>query len=136
MTLNTISTISIETIMEQAQVYASAWSLVGGPFDSGNQLQIAEEEKDTLHEMLQEFCSNTELREIAEALITWHSSRVQKLQAVLDTPADTEVRLGENDPIVLTGEALRGFRAGIAVAKEWFGKFPLSISHDDGGDEE
>nr|WP_240919550.1 host nuclease inhibitor protein [Pseudomonas otitidis] len=134
--MNTISTISIETIMEQAQVYASAWSLVGGPFDSGNQLQIAEEEKDTLHEMLQEFCSNTELREIAEALITWHSSRVQKLQAVLDTPADTEVRLGENDPIVLTGEALRGFRAGIAVAKEWFGKFPLSISHDDGGDEE
>ncbi|MWK59396.1 host nuclease inhibitor protein [Pseudomonas otitidis] len=122
--------------MEQAQVYASAWSLVGGPFDSGNQLQIAEEEKETLHEMLQEFCSNTELREIAEALITWHSSRVQKLQAVLDTPADTEVRLGENDPIVLTGEALRGFRAGIAVAKEWFGKFPLSISHDDGGDEE
>ncbi|WP_368735410.1 host nuclease inhibitor protein [Metapseudomonas otitidis] len=130
------NTISIETIMEQAQVYASAWSLVGGPFDSGNQLQIAEEEKETLHEMLQEFCSNTELREIAEALITWHSSRVQKLQAVLDTPADTEVRLGENDPIVLTGEALRGFRAGIAVAKEWFGKFPLSISHDDGGDEE
>ncbi|WMR34745.1 host nuclease inhibitor protein [Metapseudomonas otitidis] len=130
------NTISIETIMDQAQVFASAWSLVGGPFDRGNQLQIAEQEKEALHEMLQEFCSNTELRQIAEALITWHASKVQKLEAVLDTPADTEVRLGESDPIVLTGEALRGFRAGIAVAKEWFGKFPLSISHDDGGDEE
>ncbi|MDU9399018.1 host nuclease inhibitor protein [Pseudomonas sp. zfem003] len=131
------NTISIETIMDQAQVFASAWSLVGGPFDRGNQIQIAEQEKEALHEMLQEFCSNTELREIAEALITWHASKVQKLEAVLDTPADTEIRLGENDPIVLTGEALRGFRAGMAVAKEWFGKFPLSISHGDeeGGDE-
>ncbi|WP_309296042.1 host nuclease inhibitor protein [Metapseudomonas otitidis] len=130
------NTISIETIMDQAQVFASAWSLVGGPFDRGNQLQIAEQEKEALHEMLQEFCSNTELRQIAEALITWHASKVQKLEAVLDTPADTEIRLGDNDPIVLTGEALRGFRAGMAVAKEWFGKFPLSISHDDEGDDE
>lgn len=131
------NTISIETIMDQAQVFASAWSLVGGPFDRGNQIQVAEQEKEALHEMLQEFCSNTELRQIAEALITWHSSRIQKLDAVLDTPADTEIRLGENDTVVLTDQAMRGFRAGMAVAKEWFGKFPLSISHGDeeGGDE-
>lgn len=130
------NTISIETIMEQAQVYASAWSLVGSRFDNGDRLEQAEEEKQALRVMLEEFCSNTELREIAEDLITWHSSRVQKLQEVLDTPTDTEVRLGDNDPIVLTGEARRGFRAGIAVAKEWFGKFPLSISHDDNGSDD
>jgi ADP-ribose pyrophosphatase YjhB (NUDIX family) len=34
----------INLIMDQAQVFASAWSLVGGPFDFGNALETAEEE--------------------------------------------------------------------------------------------
>ena len=33
-----------DTIMEQAQVYASAWSLIDGPFDHGNALATAEHE--------------------------------------------------------------------------------------------
>ncbi|WP_367863935.1 hypothetical protein [Pseudomonas nitroreducens] len=28
--------ISISSVMDQAQVFASAWSLVGGPFDNGD----------------------------------------------------------------------------------------------------
>lgn len=39
---------SIEKIMEQTQVYASAWSLVGGRFDAGDGLERAEEEKAVL----------------------------------------------------------------------------------------
>lgn len=42
----------IEAIMEQAQVFASAWSLVGGPFDSGAMLETAEQEKATLRTLL------------------------------------------------------------------------------------
>lgn len=39
-------------IMEQAQVFASAWALVGGPFDSGNALECAEQAKAELRAML------------------------------------------------------------------------------------
>jgi hypothetical protein len=42
----------IDSIMEQAQVFASAWSLVGGPFDSGDMLETAKREKAELRMML------------------------------------------------------------------------------------
>ncbi|SFK45856.1 hypothetical protein SAMN04244574_00692 [Azotobacter beijerinckii] len=40
-------------VMTQAQVFASAWSLVGGRFDAGDGLKHAEEEKRRLREMLE-----------------------------------------------------------------------------------
>jgi hypothetical protein len=40
-------------IMAQAQVYASAWSLVGGPFDSGDELENAELAKLELQNMVE-----------------------------------------------------------------------------------
>lgn len=46
------TTYTTEQIMEQAQVFASAWSLVGGPFDSGDGLERAEQEKDELAAMV------------------------------------------------------------------------------------
>lgn len=42
----------VNSIMEQAQVFASAWSLVGGPFDFGDGLAQAEAEKVALRKML------------------------------------------------------------------------------------
>jgi len=42
----------IDSVMEQAQVFASAWSLVGGRFDSGNGLEDAEQAKAELRAML------------------------------------------------------------------------------------
>jgi hypothetical protein len=45
----------IDAIMEQAQVFASAWSLVGGVFDSGDALVNAHQEKDDLRNMLNAF---------------------------------------------------------------------------------
>lgn len=39
--------------MEQAQVFASAWSLVGGQFDTGNGMDDAEEAKDDLRTLIQ-----------------------------------------------------------------------------------
>jgi hypothetical protein len=42
----------IDSVMEQAQVFASAWSLVGGRFYSGNGLEDAEQAKAELRAML------------------------------------------------------------------------------------
>ncbi|BBT16255.1 hypothetical protein WP8S17C03_23040 [Metapseudomonas otitidis] len=120
--------INVRTLMEQAQVYASAWSLVGGPFDSGDQLEAAVAEKAQLQEMLEEFCSRTELRELAEQLIQWHTDKVERFEFVLGMRADTEVKLQSGDETVtLSGDRLKGFRIGMTIAREWLGKCPLSI---------
>ncbi len=42
----------IEAIMEQAQVFASAWAFLGGPFDNGSGLEQAEREKSNLRALL------------------------------------------------------------------------------------
>jgi hypothetical protein len=42
----------VDSVMEQAQVFASAWSLVGGRFDSGNGLEDAKQAKAELRAML------------------------------------------------------------------------------------
>lgn len=44
---------AINQIMEQAQVFASAWSLVGGRFDVGDGLELAEAEKLALRAMVE-----------------------------------------------------------------------------------
>ncbi|MGD1323550.1 hypothetical protein ACNHE5_01080 [Pandoraea pnomenusa] len=46
-------TFDAEQIMEQAQVFASAWSLVGGCFDSGSMLAEAESAKAELRAMIE-----------------------------------------------------------------------------------
>ncbi len=130
------TTISVDAIMEQAQVFASAWSLVGGPFDQGNALENAEEAKAELREMLEDFCSNTELKRVAELLITWHQNKMGNIEKVLGMPKDAEIHLGENDPIILTGEKLKGFRSGLMVAQEWFGKFPLQLTRNEPAEED
>lgn len=43
----------INKVMEQAQVFASSWALVGGRFDAGGALENAEVQKQALREMLQ-----------------------------------------------------------------------------------
>ena len=42
----------VDAVMEQAQVFASAWSLVGGRFDDGSGMEVAEEAKAELRAML------------------------------------------------------------------------------------
>ncbi|WP_236200277.1 MULTISPECIES: host nuclease inhibitor protein [Pseudomonas aeruginosa group] len=129
------TTISVDAVMEQAQVFASAWALVDGPFDSGNALENAEEAKAELREMLEDFFSNAELKRVAELLITWHQNKMGNIEQVLGMPKDAEIRLGEDNPIILTGEKLKGFRVGLMIAQEWFGSFPLQITRNEQAEE-
>lgn len=127
-----ITTISSETLLEQAQVFASAWSLVGGPFDSGNALEEANEAKEELALMLEEFTSNAQLKEVAEGLIAWHQHRLNNFKQVLDNAEAEEIRLGSEDqPMVLAGDKKKGFLIGLMVARSWIEEFPLSISSTD-----
>lgn len=47
--------ITLDSLMEQVQVFASSWSLVGGPFDNGDQMGQAKQEKADLRQMLEQF---------------------------------------------------------------------------------
>ncbi|MFP6384640.1 host nuclease inhibitor protein, partial [Pseudomonas aeruginosa] len=75
--------INIDTIMSQAQVFASAWSLVGGTFDDGHAIENTEEAKAELREMLEDFCSNTDLQHVAELLVSWHQKGIGNIDQVL-----------------------------------------------------
>ncbi len=128
--------ITIEQIMEQAQVYASAWSMVDGPFDQGNQLEQAELEKQVLLELLIAFedeahtagAQDAQL-DLAKPLIEWHQHRIGNLGKLQQAVEGTEIHLGEADanPIVLQGAMLKGWRFALAIAEQQFEKFPLSI---------
>lgn len=43
----------IDAIMEQAQVFASSYSLVGGRFDDGSKMEQSNEEKAELRRMIE-----------------------------------------------------------------------------------
>lgn len=136
--------ITIEDIMEQAQVYASAWALVGSKFDQGNQLKAAKAEKQNLEVMLENFtdqvfsgAASGNMKEIAEGMIAWHQHRMKQLRTVLDQPADTEILIGSGaDKIPLTGDVRKGFRMGMVVARDLFEKFPLQITRNEPAEED
>ena len=46
-------TVTVDAIMEQAQVFASTYSLVGGRFDDGTKYQQSEDEKAELRRMIE-----------------------------------------------------------------------------------
>ena len=50
----------IETVMAQVQVFASAWSLVGGRFDNETCLAVAEQENEILADMIRRLFTKLE----------------------------------------------------------------------------
>ncbi|MBG6673525.1 host nuclease inhibitor protein [Pseudomonas aeruginosa] len=128
--------ITIEQIMDQAQVYASAWSLVGGKFDQGNLLEQANLEKQVLLEMVIAFEDQAHTAgaqeaqlDLAKPLIEWHQRRISNLGTLQQAVEGTQICLGVDDanPIVLEGAMLKGWRVALAIAEQQFEKFPLSI---------
>lgn len=71
-----------------------------------------------------------EVVEIINLLQQWHSGRVQKLQMIVQAPADSELVLrGANgQQVLLVGDERKGFKAGCATAFDLFGKFPLTVT--------
>lgn len=49
---------AVETIMSEAQIFASAWAFVDGPFDQGQGMDKANEAKDQLLLVVQRTLSN------------------------------------------------------------------------------
>ena len=134
----------VKAIMEQAQVFASSWSMVGGPFAADNQLELAEDEKSALEQLVIDALEGwvgapQEAGEMIEALLAWHKRQKDQLQLVIDNAKEgVTLHLGNDDPVefVLTQDMAKGLRIGLVLALERIGKLPISVSHDGEDDPE
>lgn len=133
---------NIKAIMEQAQVFASSWSMVGGPFAADDQLERAEEEKVELRKLVTSALEGSvnapqDVGEMIESLLAWHKRQADQLQIISDNAKEgVTLQLGIEDPveIALTKDMAKGLRIGLVLALERLGKLPISVSHDDDDD--
>jgi hypothetical protein len=67
---------------------------------------------------------------IVELLQEWQSSRVKKLQQIVDAGPDVDIQVAGPDgkSLSLNSEQRTGLIVGIDLALQMFGKFPLSVS--------
>lgn len=126
-----------DQLMEQAQVFASAWSLVGGPFDRGSALENAEEAKDDLREMIDDLMEQyhdhvNEIGEIVQKLIDWHGRQVAQMDMLLDSAkSGNTIALGEVEEIELTEQSAYGMRLGLALASHLLAKLPITLTRNE-----
>lgn len=58
-------------------------------------------------------------------LSAWHDDKVKVLEHMLQIPDGTEMVINGTDSSVLTGDLLKGFRAGIELSLMELGTLPL-----------
>ena len=96
---------TVKSIMEQAQVFASSWSMVGGPFAAENQLAIAREEETELKRLVVAALEGSvsapqEVGEMITALLGWHKRQADQLHMVSDNAKEgATLQLGIDDPV-------------------------------------
>ncbi|MFJ7884562.1 hypothetical protein ACIQYF_13880 [Pseudomonas sp. NPDC096917] len=129
---------NIKAIMDQAQVFASSWSMVEGPFAADDQLERAEEEKAELKKLVTGALEGSvnapqDVGEMIESLLAWHKRQAEQLEVISDNAKEgVTLQLGTDDPveIVLTKDMAKGLKIGLVLAIERLGKLPISVSHD------
>lgn len=133
---------NIKTIMDQAQVFASSWSMVGGPLAADDQLERAEEEKAELKKLVTGALEGSvnapqDVGEMIVSLLAWHKRQADQLQIISDNAKEgVTLQLGIEDPveIALTKDMAKGLRIGLVLALERLGKLPISVSHESDDD--
>ena len=67
---------------------------------------------------------------IVELMQTWHSSRVKKLQQIVDAGADVDIQVQgpTGKPLSLSSEQRTGLIVGVDLALQMFGQFPLTVT--------
>ncbi|MBP5948203.1 MULTISPECIES: hypothetical protein [unclassified Pseudomonas] len=129
---------NIKAIMDQAQVFASSWSMVGGPFAADDQLERAEEEKAELKKLVTGALEGSvnapqDIGEMIESLLAWHKRQAEQLEVISDNAKEgVTLQLGIEDPfeIVLTKDMAKGLKIGLVLALERLGKLPITVSHN------
>ena len=72
----------------------------------------------------------SDLGQFVHYLASWHSQKVAELQHMVDVPADT-IMESEGIQLVLQGDTLEGFRAGLSLALVALGTLPFAVETED-----
>jgi len=67
-----------------------------------------------------------DLDQFVRTLVSWHSNKVKTLEHILTIPGGTELETPEGTKIILIGDTLSGFRAGLTLALMELGKLPFA----------
>lgn len=68
-----------------------------------------------------------DLNQFVKILASWHEQKVKTLKYMLEVPDGTEMVVGEDNPttVILTGDVLVGFKAGIELSLMELGELPF-----------
>ena len=68
-----------------------------------------------------------DLEQFVKIMAGWHGQKVKTLKHMLEVPDGTEMIVGEDDPtkVILTGDMLAGFKAGIELSLIELGTLPF-----------
>lgn len=72
-----------------------------------------------------------DLDQFVRVLMAWHTNKVAMLRHLQSIPEGTEVSKDDGEPIVLTGDILKGFQMGLEVALEEMGTLPFEAELED-----
>lgn len=71
------------------------------------------------------------LDQFVRVLMAWHANKVAMLRHLQSIPEGTEVSKDDGEPLVLTGDMLKGFQMGLEVALEEMGTLPFEAELED-----
>ncbi len=77
-----------------------------------------------------------DLNNFVTLLSGWHGNKVAMLKHMQQIPEGTTMQVGENGPeVVLAGDMLTGFKAGIDLALMELGELPFLVEMEDAANE-
>ena len=71
------------------------------------------------------------LDQFVMVLTAWHDNKCQVLKHLLEIPEGSEVQVSDDEPRIMTGDLLAGFRLGIEMALSELGTLPFVAEMED-----
>lgn len=71
------------------------------------------------------------VNEFGALLFNWHHRQIATINHFLDVPEGTEVKVGEEGQITLSGDVLRGYKLGLELSLHYLGTLPFSYTPDE-----
>ena len=74
-----------------------------------------------------------DLDTFVRAIVHWHTNKASLVNHMKAIPEGTEVSVGDDAPITMEGDFLKGFQLGLSYALSQFGELPFSFEFEEDG---
>jgi hypothetical protein len=95
--------------------------------EENQQAPETEVEQDSAEPQRPETLEIEDLDMFVRMLHQWHTGKVQLIQHMLTIPEGTEMIVGDDKSVTLTGDVLAGFKAGLDLALMELGTLPFIV---------